>query len=79
MNHYNKWIERIVESEPSAVSGAVKRAGQPVVIYKQNELFYDKPWAVATEDDYWMDCFDTRAEAESFVAEMGWPLIEETK
>ena len=71
-----KWEERLKPGSLSVYSEAMKRAGQPVEIRLSRDLG-DPLWAVATEDDFWMDAFPTEVEARAFVSAMGWPLIGE--
>jgi hypothetical protein len=72
-----KWEERL-KALPSVYEEAMKRAGQPVEIRLSRDLG-DPLWAVATEDDFWMDAFPTEVEARDFVKAMGWPLIGDEK
>jgi hypothetical protein len=71
-----KWEERLKPGSPTVYAEAMKRAGQPVEIRLSRDLG-DPLWAVATEDDFWMDAFPTEAEARAFVSAMEWPLIGE--
>ncbi len=71
-----KWEARLKAESPSVCAEAMKRAGQPVEIRLSRDLG-DPLWAVATEDDFWMDAFPTEVEARDFVKAMGWPLIGE--
>ena len=71
-----KWEERLKPESPSVYAEAMKLAGQPVEIRLSRDLG-DPLWAVATEDDFWMDAFPTEGEARAFVSAMGWPLVGE--
>jgi|GEM_PF-1327055 hypothetical protein len=71
-----KWEERLKPESPSVYAEAMKRAGQPVEIRLSRDLG-DPLWAVATEDNFWMDAFPTEGEARAFVRAMGWALVGE--
>ncbi len=43
-------------------------------IYETDETG-DVQWAITLEDGFWMDALPTKEEAESLVADMGWPII----
>lgn len=68
------WFERLKQDADTYTrSEALKRAGEPCHIY-QSDALGDPLWVVALLDDFWMDAFHTREEAEEFVCAMGWPL-----
>lgn len=70
-----RWKERFRRECPTQFSEALKLAGKPVTIFRANET---GEWAVAVSgSEFWMDAFDTEAEAEAFVKEVGWPIDDD--
>jgi hypothetical protein len=69
------WAIRFRSNCPTAYEEAIRRAGEPVSIYKTDETGTVQ-WAVALEDGFWMDAFNTKKEALKLVSEMKWPLIK---
>ena len=70
------WAQRFKRHCPTAYREALRRVGEPVVIYETDETG-ERQWAVALEDDFWMDGFPTKEEAEALVSEMGWEILGE--
>ena len=68
------WAKRFLQECPSSYKEAIRRAGEPVGIYKTDENGKVQ-WAVSLEDGFWLDAFKTRKQAKALVAKMGWPLI----
>ena len=70
------WARRFKRQCPTAYKEALRRVGEPVVIYETDETG-ERQWVVALEDDFWMDGFPTKEEAEKLVSEMGWKYLDE--
>lgn len=69
-----RWKERFRRECPTQFSEALQLAGKPVTIFHANETG-EWVWAVAVSgSEFWMDAFETEAEAEAFVKEIGWPI-----
>lgn len=72
------WAIRFLKDCPTGYNDAIRRSGEPVEIHQSDETG-EMLWAVSLEDGFWMDAFPTKEEAESLVAEMGWPIIGDTE
>jgi len=72
-SEYLAWIKRLKES--NYLDEALRRAGEPVTIYKTDETG-EVLWAVSLADGFWMDAFNTKDEAEEFVEKIGWTKNE---
>jgi hypothetical protein len=70
----SSWAIRLLNECPTVYKEAIRRAGEPVEIYETDETG-DVQWAITLEDGFWMDALPTKEEAESLVADMGWPII----